>query len=182
MKRILITSLILVMCFCSNCGGPSNRKRQNQSSNRSEYSHRPRHNKRSKGTRTVEGSSIVHMQKEGGVYKVPIKINGYNMNFIFDTGASSITMSSLEAAFLVKQGALTEDDILGEALYQIADGSTTSGTEVNLREVQIANKIIYDVRASIVDNATAPLLLGQSALAQFGKVVIDYDRNTIEFK
>ncbi|WP_207919043.1 retropepsin-like aspartic protease family protein [Flavobacterium sandaracinum] len=122
------------------------------------------------------------MSEENGIYKIPVEINGSNMNFIFDTGASDITISATEAMFLYKQGTLQDDDILGQQQYQIADGSISEGTIINLRTVKIGNKTLENVRASVVHNNQAPLLFGQSALAQFGKVSIDYKRNEITFE
>ena len=128
------------------------------------------------------GNTMVKMLEDNGVYKIPIEINGSNMNFIFDTGASDITISSTEAMFLYKQGTLREEDILGKQQYQIADGSISEGTIINLRTVKIGNKTLENVRASIVHNNQAPLLFGQSALAKFGKVSIDYRKNEITFE
>jgi aspartyl protease family protein len=122
------------------------------------------------------------MRKASGVYYVPCKINGTEMEFIFDTGASDITMSLTEALFLYKQGKLTNEDIIGKQQYQIADGSIREGAVIVLRQVQIGNCELHDVQASIIDNAAAPLLLGQSALAKFGKISIDYNRNEITFE
>jgi aspartyl protease family protein len=125
--------------------------------------------------------SIVKMRKESGVYYVPCKINGTEMDFIFDTGASDITMSLTEALFLYKQGKLRDDDIVDTQQYQIADGSIHEGTVIVLRKVEIGDWVLSNVKASIVDNMGAPLLLGQSALAEFGKISIDYHRNEITF-
>lgn len=128
------------------------------------------------------GKSVIEMRKEDGVYHVPCKINGTEMEFIFDTGASDITMSLTEAMFLYKQGKLTDEDMIGKQQYQIADGSIHEGAVVLLRKVEIGNWELTNVRASIVDNMNAPLLLGQSALAAFGKISIDYNRNEITFE
>lgn len=104
------------------------------------------------------------------------------MEFIFDTGASDIIMSRTEALFLYKQGKLKDEDFIGKQQYQIADGSIHEGAVVLLRIVQIGNWELNDVKASIVDNMVAPLLLGQSALAKFGKISIDYNKNEIVFE
>lgn len=125
---------------------------------------------------------IVKMIAEDGVYKIPVEINGSNMKFIFDTGASDITISATEAMFLYKQGTLQDEDILGQQQYQIADGSISEGTIINLRTVKIGNKTLENVRASVVHNNQAPLLFGQSALAEFGKISIDYKKNEITFE
>jgi aspartyl protease family protein len=39
------------------------------------------------------------MQKDGGVYKVPCTVNGLKLEFIFDTGASVVSISLTEAIF-----------------------------------------------------------------------------------
>jgi aspartyl protease family protein len=129
-----------------------------------------------------EGKTVVKMNRKNGVYEVPIEINGSNMFFIFDTGASDITISLTEATFLYKQGTLTEDDFLGIQQYQIADGSISEGTIINLKTVKIGNRTLSNVQASVVHNMGAPLLFGQSALAHFGKVTIDYNRGEITFE
>jgi aspartyl protease family protein len=122
------------------------------------------------------------MEKEGGVYHVPCKINGMEMKFIFDTGASDITISLVEAMYLFKQGKLGVEDFIGIQEYQIADGSISEGTLIRLHTVEICSKKLTDVRASIVHSTQAPLLLGQSALAKFGKISLDYKKNEITFE
>jgi aspartyl protease family protein len=122
------------------------------------------------------------MKQRNGVYFVPCKLNGVEMEFIFDTGASDITISLTEAMFLYKQGKLTDKDFLGTAQYQIADGSIQEGTVIVLREVEVGNKKLKNIKASIVHNIEAPLLLGQSALSKFGKISIDYNKNELKFE
>lgn len=119
------------------------------------------------------------MRRESGVCYVTVKINGVDMEVIFDTGASDVVISSVEALFLLKQGKLNEDDIMGTSYYQVANGSITSGTVVNLRSVQIGNMFLTDVRATVVDNMDAPLLLGQSALGRLSSISIDYNNSVI---
>jgi aspartyl protease family protein len=127
------------------------------------------------------GSNTVKMTKKDGVYEIPIKINGVSMIFIFDTGAGLISISNTEAGFLYKQGKLTQEDIIGKANFMDANGDISVGTIIRLKTVQIGNKILYNVEASVVNNTNAPLLMGQSALEQFGKVSIDYNAQTITF-
>ena len=123
--------------------------------------------------------NVIKMKMSGGVYLIPAKVNGSNMDFIFDTGASDITISQVEALFLYRQGTLTEEDFIGVQQYQIADGSISEGSIINLKTVQIGNKVLYNVKASIIHNTSAPLLLGQSALNQFGQITIDYNNSQI---
>jgi aspartyl protease family protein len=172
MKQLLFYSLITiatVSLFSCNNG----RRRDDHSLvNRS----------RTENTSHQRGKSVVKMRKEHNVYYIPCKINGMEMEFIFDTGAADISMSLTEAKFMYKQGKLTDDDFTGTQHYQIADGSIHEGLTVMLRKVEIGNRELHNVEASIDDNENAPLLLGQSALAKFGKISIDYKRNELTFE
>jgi aspartyl protease family protein len=132
-------------------------------------------------TNFSSGSNVIKMKKEGGIYLVPIMINGVEMDFIFDTGASVISISQTEAMFLLKQGRLNKEDFIGTDNYMDANGGISIGITVNFKTVVIGNKILKNVQATIVGNLQAPLLLGQSALSRFGKISIDYDRNEITF-
>ena len=128
------------------------------------------------------GKTTVKMEKKNGVYQIPVTINGSEMFFIFDTGAGLISISSVEATFLYKQGKLTDDDIVGKADFLDANGNISSDVIVRLKEVTIGNRTIRNVDASVVANAKAPLLFGQSALEKFGKISIDYGKGEISFE
>ena len=129
----------------------------------------------------VGGHTKVRMRKEGGVYLVPITVNGLNLDFIFDTGASSICLSSAEALVMLRQGQITQDDFVGQQQFQDATGGISVGTIIRLHTVEIGGILLRNVEANVVDNIQAPLLLGQTALSKFGKVTIDYNNNVIEF-
>ena len=131
--------------------------------------------------RKVKDHTKVRMEKAGGVYLVPIKVNGLDLKFIFDTGASSICLSSAEALVMLRQGQITQDDLVGQQQFQDATGGISVGTIIRLHTVEIGGIILRNVEANVVDNIQAPLLLGQTALSKFGKVTIDYNNNIIEF-
>lgn len=176
---LIIFSLIggILFSSCSRCSRSGNESRYSTKSERSHTSV-----KRDISTSKASGTNVVHMTKHGGVYEVPAKINGVEMHFIFDTGASDVTISFTEALFLLKNGKLKNEDFVGVANYLIADGSIAEGTIINLRTVQIGSRKLKNVQASIVHNLDAPLLLGQSALEEFGEFSINYKKGTITFK
>lgn len=124
-------------------------------------------------------ASEIPFTKTGGVYKVKCKINGLPLDFIFDTGASDVSISSKEATQLFKEGYLTSRDIQGERQYRTASGDISVGTLVNIKKIEIGGFTLHNVVASVVNNENAPALLGQSVLSRLGKIEIDYDRRVI---
>lgn len=121
----------------------------------------------------------VPMTKDSGVYKVKCNINGLPLHFVFDTGASDITMSSVEASFMLKNNYLSAKDVVGSKNYQTANGDIIEGTMLNLRNVNFGGLSLDNVKASVVKTQNAPLLLGQSVLSRLGKVEIDYSKNVL---
>jgi clan AA aspartic protease (TIGR02281 family) len=119
---------------------------------------------------------IIKMEKSGGVYLIPCKVNGLPLKFIFDTGASDVSISLTEALFMLKNGYLKESDIKGTVYYSIANGEIAEGTKVNIQKIEVGKQTLLDVEASIVHSTEAPLLFGQSAMERFGKFTMDYSK------
>jgi len=118
--------------------------------------------------------------KEGEVCKVKCSINGLPLYFIFDTGASDVSMSDVEANFMFKNEYLTSQDVEGRQNYMTADGNVVAGTVVNLRNVNFGGVELNNIQASIVKNQRAPLLLGQSVLKRLGKIEIDNEKRILK--
>ncbi len=108
-----------------------------------------------------------------GVYEVDCSINKLPLKFIFDTGASSVTISSVEAQFMLKNGYLKSEDIKGKEYYSVANGDIHEGTIIRLKEIKIGDAVLRNVEASVVHSQQAPLLLGQTVLERFGTITID---------
>jgi clan AA aspartic protease (TIGR02281 family) len=123
--------------------------------------------------------TTIEMEKKNGVYYVPCLVNGLKLKFIFDTGASDVSISLSEAAFMLKNGYLDKEDIKGKEYYSIASGEIAEGTKVTIKQLEIGGKTLFNVEASIVHTLSAPLLLGQSALQKFGSFSIDYSTNSL---
>jgi len=124
-------------------------------------------------TNYVFSQRVIEMKYENGIYTIPCKVNGVPMKFIFDTGASDVSISITEAKFLAKQGFLSDNDVKGTVKYKIANGEIEEGTKINIKEINIDGYILKDIEASIVHQLNAPLLLGQSAISKLGKFQLD---------
>ena len=110
---------------------------------------------------------------DGGCVSVKCTINDLPLSFIFDTGASTVSLSMVEANFMLKNGYLKKEDFVGSQRFVDANGDISEGTVVNLRNVDFGGLHLNNVRASIVRNQKAPLLLGQTVLGRLGSIEID---------
>ena len=125
------------------------------------------------------GAQTIQLEREGNSYKTFCKVNGLRLSMFLDTGADVVTISALEALFMLKNGYLAADDIVGTQVYQTASGDIDEGTEIILRKVEIGGVVLTDVKATIIHSMEAPMLMGQSALSKLGKITIDYQHNTL---
>lgn len=132
------------------------------------------------GVVSALGQIVIEMTPQGKVYSLPGKVNGLELNFIFDTGASDVYLSMTEAIFMLKNGYLTKNDFTGVSYSQIANGDIVENTTVVLREVEIGGIKLPNVTASISHNLDAPLLLGQSAIQKLGPIQLDGNRLIIQ--
>lgn len=119
--------------------------------------------------------------KENGssLCNVKCSINELPLYFIFDTGASDVSLSQVEATFMMKNGYLSKNDVIGNAYFCDATGNVSVGTVINLKKVDFGGLELTNVKASVVQNQKAPLLLGQSILGRLGKIEIDNTKRVL---
>jgi clan AA aspartic protease (TIGR02281 family) len=128
---------------------------------------------------TYQTTTIPMRSRGSGTYEVSCKVNDLKLNFIFDTGASDISISQTEALFMLKNEYLVEADIKGKERYMDANGDISVGTKILLKKVEIGGLVLKNVSASVVNNKNAPLLFGQSALSKYAKIIIDNKKSEI---
>lgn len=116
----------------------------------------------------------IKLKYQNGIYLVPVKLNNVlTMDFVLDLGASDVSISPDIFLVLYRAGTIKENDFIGTQTYQFADGTTAKSSVFNIKSIEIGGKVINDVRASISNSLSAPLLLGQSAMKKFGSYRID---------
>ena len=126
-----------------------------------------------------ESLTIEMIKKPGGTYEIPCEVNGLPLTFIFDTGASDVTLSAIEAMFMMRHGYFKESDITGVQNYKIANGDIVEGTTINIRQLKVGDILLKNIDASISHEIQAPLLLGQSAISKLGTIQINPTTNTL---
>ncbi len=107
------------------------------------------------------GSRIVLPAGSGGHYSGLGSINGHPIQFVVDTGATSVAMSADVATRL---GLDPKDSTPVSAMT--ANGTVAART-LTLNSVRIGDVTIYNVEAMVVPNAMPVVLLGNSFLSHF---------------
>jgi predicted aspartyl protease len=103
-------------------------------------------------TNAEEVTSEVPFTNENGLCNVKCKINDLPLYFVFDTGASTVSLSMVEATFMMKNGYLDKKDVVGSHYFQDANGNVYEGTIINIRQVDFGELKLENVRASVVRN------------------------------
>lgn len=131
----------------------------------------------------INNNNEVAVKKIGGVYSLPVELNGVlKINFIFDSGASDVSISPDVALTLLKAETIKESDWLQGEYYKFADGSIAKSKRFKLKSLKIGNKVIQNVTCSISNSIDSPMLLGQSVLNKFGKYTFDNKRQLLIFE
>jgi aspartyl protease family protein len=128
------------------------------------------------GARTggdARGSRIVLTAGSGGHFTTQGAINGQAVQFLVDTGATSISMGVPEAQRIG----------LNYKAGQLGWGSTANGNvavwHVKLGSVRIGDVVINDVNAAVLPSAMPYVLLGNSFLSRF-QMKRDNDQMVLE--
>lgn len=130
-----------------------------------------------------EEVSVPFIEK-GGVKLIDVTVNRqFTIQMILDSGCSSTLISIAEAKYLYDKGCITQDDILGTAQSQIADGTIVENMVINLRELVIGGEIACsNVTAIVSSNTQAPLLLGNEVLDRAPSYSVDNHNKVIKFR
>lgn len=127
-------------------------------------------------------SEIPFTSGSSGLCKVKCSVNGLPLDFLLDTGSSVVMMSEVEAAFMMKNGYLSKDDVIGGHVFVDANGNDNDETIINLKKMTLGEMELTNVRASISKSPKASLLLGQTVLSRLGSVEIDNAKKVIRIK
>jgi aspartyl protease family protein len=113
------------------------------------------------GGAAPRGSRIVLTAGSGGHFTTQGAINGRAVQFVVDTGATSVSMSMQEAERL---GIDWRKGVLGRS--STANGTVTTYM-VRLPSVRIGDVEVYDVEGNVVPANMPVVLLGNSFLTRF---------------
>ena len=128
---------------------------------------------------SMTSGSEVPLVKSGGVYRVPVQINGaIRLDFIVDSGAAEVNIPADVVLTLIRAKTIALSDFLPGATYVLADGTLLESARFTIRLLRIGDHVIQDVSASIGDVMSQPLL-GQSVLERLGRWSLDSRRGVM---
>jgi len=122
---------------------------------------------------------LVAMEKEGGVYVVPVRFNGaITLNAIIDSGAADVSIPADIVSTLIRTKTVSDEDFLGVQTYVVADGTKVPSPRFRIRSLKVGSKTLENVTARIA-SGNADILLGQSFLGRFKSWSVDNDRHVL---
>ena len=124
-------------------------------------------------------ASEVALGESGGIYTVPGEINrSVTLQFLVDPGSAVVVIPRAALSRLVATGSVSEGDVVGVSIAELADRSLYQTARIRLRELRIGNEVARDIIAAVAPGLTHPLL-GQSFLKRFATVTLDNQRRVL---
>jgi predicted aspartyl protease len=115
---------------------------------------------------TSAHSETIKLEQEGGVYKLPVRINdAVTLPFIVDSGAAEVSIPADVFLVLLRGKTVSKADDLGSSKFTQADGTSVSSERFLLHKMGLGDHVVTDVVANVIPVAGEPLL-GQSFLGR----------------
>jgi len=128
----------------------------------------------------LEEAVTIPFEFDGNVAYVMAKVNGIDVKFLLDTGCSTVLMTSAELYYLHHMGKMDVDNVSGKTTCRYGDGSEGDGYIYLIDSLSIGGIKLDSIECTVIENAKAEPLLGQTILSKFGKVSIDYKNKKIK--
>jgi hypothetical protein len=124
-------------------------------------------------------ASEIPLGQSGGIYTVPAQINrSMTLQFLVDPGSAVVVIPRSILDQLIRDGTVTQDDIVGVGVAELADRSLYEAVHLRLRELKVGDIVAHDVIAAVAPALSQPLL-GQTFLGRFASVTFDNQRHVL---
>ena len=121
----------------------------------------------------------VALGESGGIYTVTGEINrSVALQFLVDPGSAVVVIPRAALSRLVANGSVSEADVVGVSIAELADRSLHQTARIRLRELRIGNEVARDIIAA-VSPGLSHALLGQSFFKRFASVTLDNRRRVM---
>ncbi|HSG68629.1 MAG TPA: OmpA family protein, partial [Bacteroidales bacterium] len=120
-------------------------------------------------------------QDKTGLYIIPVILNGYNDEFIYEDRAAA--QVSLEKALqMLNEGIFGKEDFEGDVSQILANNSIRNNSIFNIKELRIGARTIRNVKFVVVHRQQNPLVLGRQIMQRIGNYTIDENTREITFE
>ena len=113
---------------------------------------------------------------QGGHFYIKLKVNGEDVSFMIDTGASDTVLSQDDA----KKVGINLNNLSYNKIYNTANGKVFAAS-VKLDKVELSGIIFYDIYASVNNSNLETSLLGMSFLKNFKKYEFYQDKLVLTY-
>ena len=118
--------------------------------------------------------SLILTAQSNGHFSVKARVDGVDLRFLVDTGASDVTLNLNDARRL----GIDPSRLNFNKPYRTANG-TVYGALITLREVAVGPIVLRNVRASVNQGELSNSLLGMSFLSRLSGYEVNGDRLTL---
>ena len=124
---------------------------------------------------------IIALNKRSNVYflSVDFMSGAGQYDYIYDTGASSMTINKEIENELWRKKIINKSDYVENVLCRIADGSVIEVRRVLIKSIKIGGIVVKNVLVSVTDG---PLLLGNNALTNYSSITLDKNKSQLTLK
>ena len=130
---------------------------------------------KSGSTSAGRGNKIILTAGSGGHFMTAGQINGRAVQFMVDTGATTVAMGALDA----ERAGLNYKS--GQPVMMSTANGVTQGYKIKLDSVRVGDVEVFDVDAVVTPQAMPFMLLGNSFLTRF-QMLRDNDQLTLTRK
>lgn len=123
----------------------------------------------------------VPYELKNGLYEFQCKVGGLPLTIAYDPKATRATIASVDATFLCKNGYVGRADVRDARSHMDSDGKLTNGYVIALRNVEVGDTAVESLRATVVSDQKASIVVGDSSLSRLGRLSLDKDRKVIRF-
>lgn len=127
-------------------------------------------------------AGVVAVKSDAGTITVPVVINNaITLDFMLDTGASSVVVPFSVFQTLVLAHTIEDSDLTGKQKVTMGDGAVADAWAFNIRSLKVGAHILTNVKGITLPGKEGTLLLGMSALSQMEPWSINSANGTFSF-
>ncbi len=121
------------------------------------------------------------VQPNTGFLIIPMTINGFTDDFIFEERATP-QVSLAKALEMLNEGLIDKDDFEGDPADILANNSIRNNSVFTIDKIRIGIKTITDVKFTVLHRQTNDIVIGRETLLKIGTYTVNEAAREITFK